>query len=81
MKQNSSIPVEVKCRLGVDDFDDYSFLHKFIQTVSGEGIDHFIIHARYFKSCICIDNLYMNSKERPYLKKKLTQKRIEQFQN
>lgn len=40
-------PVTVKCRIGVDSFDSYDLLHKFISTVSSTSpTQHFIIHAR-----------------------------------
>ena len=42
-----SIPVTVKCRLGVDDVDKYEDVHRFIKIVSSEGgVSKFIIHAR-----------------------------------
>ncbi len=42
-----SIPVTVKCRLGVDDVDKYEDVHRFIKIVSSEGgVTKFIIHAR-----------------------------------
>lgn len=42
-----SVPVTVKCRIGVDDDDSYASLHKFISVVSKEGgVRHFIVHAR-----------------------------------
>ncbi|MCB9991752.1 MAG: tRNA dihydrouridine(20/20a) synthase DusA [Rhodospirillales bacterium] len=40
------IPVSVKCRIGVDDCDDFSFLNKFIEEVSKVGCQIFTIHAR-----------------------------------
>lgn len=46
MSQVVSIPVTVKCRIGIDDSEDYAFLEKFISTVSGAGCETFIIHAR-----------------------------------
>ncbi|KAG0606781.1 hypothetical protein M758_9G167000 [Ceratodon purpureus] len=40
-------PVTVKCRIGVDNFDSYDLLHKFVSTVSSTSpTQHFIIHAR-----------------------------------
>lgn len=42
----NTIPVTVKCRLGVDDHDSYEFLTQFIETVSSAGCDTFIVHAR-----------------------------------
>lgn len=42
-----TVPVTVKCRIGVDDDDSYESLHRFISIVSGSGgVKHFIIHAR-----------------------------------
>jgi tRNA-dihydrouridine synthase A len=41
-----SIPVTVKCRIGVDDHDSYEALVNFIETVSKAGCEVFIIHAR-----------------------------------
>lgn len=47
MQKAVSIPVTVKCRLGVDDMDSYPDVHRFIQTVSHQGgVEKFIIHAR-----------------------------------
>jgi tRNA-dihydrouridine synthase A len=40
------IPVTVKCRIGVDEFDDYHFLKQFIETIADSGCNTFIIHAR-----------------------------------
>ena len=46
MRDAVSIPVTVKCRIGIDDSDDYPFLEDFIKKVSSAGCDTFIIHAR-----------------------------------
>jgi tRNA-dihydrouridine synthase A len=47
MKEECKIPVTVKCRLGVDDFDSYEYCSDFIKKVSEEAkVDHFIMHAR-----------------------------------
>lgn len=46
MRQSNNIEVTVKCRIGVDDFDSYEWLHGFIETVSKAGCNTFIIHAR-----------------------------------
>ncbi|KAF3780946.1 tRNA-dihydrouridine(20/20a) synthase [Nymphaea thermarum] len=44
---NSSVPVSVKCRIGVDDRDTYDQLCEFVDTVSSRSpTRHFIIHAR-----------------------------------
>ena len=45
--ESVAIPVTVKCRLGVDDFDSYEFAHDFVKKVHEEAhVSHFIIHAR-----------------------------------
>lgn len=41
-----SVPVTVKCRLGVDDQPVEESLPHFIETVSKAGCTHFIVHAR-----------------------------------
>lgn len=46
MQTNVTVPVTIKCRLGVDDHEDYGFLYNFVNIVQDAGIKHFIIHAR-----------------------------------
>lgn len=47
MQDVASIPVTVKCRIGIDDSEDYAFLENFINIVSKDGgCQTFIIHAR-----------------------------------
>ena len=47
MMKAVSIPVTVKCRLGVDDLDKYEDVKNFINIVSTEGgVSKFIVHAR-----------------------------------
>jgi tRNA-dihydrouridine synthase A len=46
MQQSVNIPVTVKTRIGIDTFDDYAFLQKFIDTVQQAPCKTFIIHAR-----------------------------------
>jgi len=46
MNDSVRIPVTVKTRIGVDDSDDYEFLHTFVRTVAATGCTSFIIHAR-----------------------------------
>lgn len=46
MRSAIDIPVTVKTRLGVDHYDDYDFLKRFVETVAGAGCTIFIIHAR-----------------------------------
>lgn len=40
------VPVTVKCRIGIDDRDDYRFFEDFIATVHDAGVEVFIVHAR-----------------------------------
>ena len=46
MMKNSSVPITVKCRIGVDDQDPEQVLPDFLDTVSAAGVTHFIVHAR-----------------------------------
>ena len=46
MMAQSPVPVTVKCRIGVDDQNPADALPHFLETVSGAGVTHFIIHAR-----------------------------------
>ena len=40
------IPVTVKHRIGIDNFDSYEFMSQFVQTVADSGCTRFIVHAR-----------------------------------
>jgi len=46
MKARTTLPVTVKHRIGVDEFDRYEHMHHFVVTVAEAGCDGFIIHAR-----------------------------------
>ena len=46
MQAACDIPVTVKCRLGIDDFDSDDFLFNFIDTVAAAGVTEFSVHAR-----------------------------------
>ena len=46
MKNKVSIPVTVKCRIGIDENDSFEFLNTFVDTVKKAGCETFIIHAR-----------------------------------
>ena len=46
MRAVCKLPVTVKTRLGVDDFDSYEHLSSFVQTVAAAGCNVFILHAR-----------------------------------
>jgi tRNA-dihydrouridine synthase A len=46
MQRSVVIPVTVKCRLGIDDRDDYEFLSRFVRTLADAGCRTVIVHAR-----------------------------------
>lgn len=46
MQEEVSIPVTVKCRIGIDDSPGYAFLEHFVTTVAAAGCRTFIVHAR-----------------------------------
>jgi tRNA-dihydrouridine synthase A len=46
MQQAVSIPITVKCRIGVDDNDSYENLSAFVQQLADAGLKTLIIHAR-----------------------------------
>ncbi|UAX41773.1 tRNA dihydrouridine(20/20a) synthase DusA [Pasteurella canis] len=41
-----NIPITVKTRIGIDEFDSYEFLCDFVQKIHDAGCQEFIIHAR-----------------------------------
>ncbi len=46
MRNKVSVPITVKCRIGVDDSDSYETLHYFIQSIEAANCDMVIVHAR-----------------------------------
>lgn len=46
MLDSVSIPVTVKCRIGVDELDSYEAFRHFVTTVAESGCEIFIVHAR-----------------------------------
>ena len=46
MQRRVSIPVTVKCRIGIDAQDGEADLQRFVDTVAGTGCRTFIVHAR-----------------------------------
>jgi tRNA-dihydrouridine synthase A len=42
----AGVPVTVKCRIGIDDRDDYEFLAAFADPLVRAGVDALIVHAR-----------------------------------
>ena len=46
MREAVRLPVTVKCRIGIDELDDYGFFHHFVSIVREAGVSVFIVHAR-----------------------------------
>ena len=46
MKSAVNIPVTVKLRTGVDEFDSYNYLQDFVSSIADAGCQTFIVHAR-----------------------------------
>jgi tRNA-dihydrouridine synthase A len=46
MRETVSLPVTIKCRIGIDELDDYGFFDHFVQHVRRSGVTVFIVHAR-----------------------------------
>src|SRR6202051_1457413 len=46
LRDATHLPVTVKCRIGIDERDDYEFFYGFADTVSAAGIDALSVHAR-----------------------------------
>ena len=46
MQEKVTIPVTVKCRIGIDDMESFESFENFISKVAETGCDTFIVHAR-----------------------------------
>jgi tRNA-dihydrouridine synthase A len=46
MREATPLPITVKCRIGIDERDDYEFFAAFVDSVAAAGIDALIVHAR-----------------------------------
>ena len=46
MRAATRLPVTVKCRIGIDDCEDYPFLRRFVELVAAAGCEVFVVHAR-----------------------------------
>ena len=46
MQTAVDIPITVKHRIGIDDFDSYEFMKTFVEQVAEAGCRRFIVHAR-----------------------------------
>ena len=46
LKNNCTLPVTIKHRIGVDNNDSFANLNNFVRRISNAGADRFIVHAR-----------------------------------
>jgi tRNA-dihydrouridine synthase A len=46
MRRAVRVPVTVKCRIGIDDRDDWPFLREFVAAIAEAGCETVIVHAR-----------------------------------
>jgi tRNA-dihydrouridine synthase A len=46
MREAVRLPVTVKCRIGIDELDDYGFFQHFVSVVREADVSVFIVHAR-----------------------------------
>ena len=46
LKNNCNLPVTIKHRIGVDEYDSFTILDNFVKKIAKAGADRFIIHAR-----------------------------------
>ena len=46
LAEASSVPVSVKCRLGLDEAEEEASLRRFVSAVHAAGCRHFVVHAR-----------------------------------
>ena len=46
MRSACDVPVSVKTRIGIDAFDSYDFLRRFVEECSAAGCTSFVVHAR-----------------------------------
>ncbi len=46
MRDNCSLPITVKHRIGIDDLDSYDLLCRFVDKIARAGCQTFIVHAR-----------------------------------
>lgn len=46
MRGACEVPITIKTRIGIDDFDDYCFLKDFVDEAANGGCETFVVHAR-----------------------------------
>lgn len=80
MREASTLEVTVKCRIGVDELDDYAWFARFIETLAQAGCQTFIVHARkaWLKGLspkqnrsippLCYDRVFQLKQDFPHLK-------------
>jgi tRNA-dihydrouridine synthase A len=78
MSEATDIPITVKHRIGIDDFDTYDYLRRFVEFVAESGCLTFIVHARV----AILDGLSpKENREIPPLKYEYVYKLKEEFPN
>jgi tRNA-dihydrouridine synthase A len=76
MQRRVSVPVTVKCRIGVDNNDSYEELKQFISSASEGGAKKFIIHSR---KC-CLNGLTTRqNRDIPPLRYEVTHRLVQDF--
>jgi tRNA-dihydrouridine synthase A len=76
MQRRVSIPVTVKCRIGVDNNDSYDELKRFIFAAAEGGAKKFIIHSR---KCILHGLTTKQNRDIPPLRYEVTHRLVEDF--
>lgn len=76
MSRRVSIPITVKCRIGVDKLESYEYLTNFIHTVSQSGVKKFIIHSR---KCILKGLNAKQNRDIPPLKYEVVHRLVRDF--
>ena len=46
MQESTNLPITIKCRIGVDDHDNYQFLRNFTESIKNPIMKTLIVHAR-----------------------------------
>ena len=46
LKNNCRLPITIKHRIGVDEYDSFEHLNNFVRCIANAGADRFIVHAR-----------------------------------
>ena len=46
LKKSCSLPITIKHRIGVDEYDTFNNLNNFVRRIANAGADRFTVHAR-----------------------------------